>query len=121
MPIDRSTGGPTMNVRDVGAQGPGTQTTGRSHRRTRRDALVLWCTVAAVVLGLVALARLVAWGNRWYVAEMVAGSASDGESWASAYDKLLGAHAALLSGVLLLQVAVVLAIVALRARRAARR
>lgn len=92
-----------------------------AHQRTARDAVVLWTTIAAVVLGLAALARLVAWGNRWYVAEIFAGSASDGESWALAYDTLLGAHAALLSGVLLLQVAVVLAIVALRRRRAARR
>ncbi|MEP7764310.1 hypothetical protein [Sanguibacter sp. 25GB23B1] len=96
-------------------------TPGRSHRRTTRDAVVLWTTIAAVVLGLAGLARLVAWGNRWYVAEMFAGSASDSESWAFAYEKLLGAHAALLSGVLLLQVAVLLAICAIRVRRASRR
>ncbi|MFD4990903.1 hypothetical protein ACFWH7_15200 [Cellulosimicrobium cellulans] len=76
-------------------------------------------TALGVVGAVVGAALLVAWANRWYVAEMFARSAGgpDGADWWYVYDRLHQAHAALVAAVVALAVAAFLWTVGRRARR----
>lgn len=77
----------------------------RSHARRARDVVALWSRIAAVVLALAGIGRLIAWGNRWYVVEQFARTADDEASWAWVYGLLHGAHEALVTGLVLLLLA----------------
>lgn len=89
----------------------------RSHDRRARDVVVLWSRIAAVVLALAGTGRLIAWGNRWYIVEQFAQTADDEASWAWVYGLLHGAHEALVSGLVLLLLAVVSAVLSHRTGR----
>src|SRR6478609_6942670 len=89
-----------------------------ARRRSPRPRTVTrWSRAAALVLAVVGVAELVAWANRWYVAEMFARSAASAADWAWAADRLRVAHATLLTAVVVLAVAAVLRGVAGRAAR----
>ncbi|KLN35797.1 hypothetical protein FB00_05775 [Cellulosimicrobium funkei] len=91
----------------------GTAAGRRWTRRAGRLASVLG--VAAAVVG---ASLLVAWANRWYVAEMFARSAGEpeGADWWYVYDRLHQAHATLVAAVVALAVAGLLGAVGRRAR-----
>lgn len=76
-----------------------------------------WSIAGAWVLGLIGIAQLIAWGNRWYVASMFARSASEDGAWQYTYHVLDRAHQALVTGLVLLILAAALAWYAARARR----
>lgn len=64
----------------------------------------------AVLVAIAAAVRLIAWGNRWYVAEMFARSAGapDGADWQFVYERIHVAHQTLVSAVVLVAIAVIL-------------
>ena len=84
-----------------------------------RYRLQRWSRDGALMLGLLGIAQLIAWGNRWYVTEMFARSAraDDGVSWEFVYGRLHAAHDALVLGLVLLLLAGALTGVAVRSRR----
>jgi len=87
-----------------------------ARRRSRRPRTVTpWSRAAALVLAVVGVAELVAWANRWYVAEMFARSATSAADWAWAADRLRVAHTTLLTAVVVLGLATVLGVAAARA------
>ena len=89
----------------------------RWHDRGPRDVVALWSRIAAIVLALAGIGRLIAWGNRWYVVEQFARTASDDASWSWVYGLLHDAHEALVSGLVLLLVAGAFALLSHRVRR----
>ena len=83
----------------------------RSRARVRA-----WAIAGAWALGMLGIAQLIAWGNRWYVASAFARLATDDAGWEYAYGILDKAHQALVTGLVLLILAAALAWLA-RARR----
>ncbi len=93
--------------------------TGQGTRSGTVARVARWSPRLAVVLALWGTAHLIAWGNRWYVTEMLARSAgTDQAGWEFRYDLLHAAHEALVSGVGLLLLAAALLWLARRSRRA---
>lgn len=92
-------------------------------RRTFSDSIAQWSLVAAVLLGVAALADFARWGNRWYITEVFARDVGGpgGVTWDVLYGMLHHAHEALVRGlVLLLFAAAFASITAVIQRRAAR-
>ena len=71
-----------------------------------------WCRVVAVVLALLSCANLIAWANRWYVTRQFARSlrSEDRDFAVWVYERMVRAHEALLTGVLLALAAVAVAV-----------
>ncbi|MFB7888426.1 hypothetical protein ACFCZ3_10325 [Cellulosimicrobium cellulans] len=90
--------------------------TAAGRRRTERAGRL--ARALGVVAAVAGTGLLVAWGNRWYVAEMFARSAGapDGADWWYVYDRLHQAHATLVAAVVALVVAGLLGAVGRRAR-----
>ncbi|WP_144425409.1 hypothetical protein [Cellulosimicrobium cellulans] len=90
--------------------------TAAGRRWTRRAGRL--ASVLGVVAAVVGASLLVAWANRWYVAEMFARSAGapDGADWWYVYDRLHQAHATLVAAIVALVVAGLLGAVGRRAR-----
>ncbi len=86
---------------------------------TRRERAARTTTGLAVVSGLLSIAQLVQWGNRWYVTEMFARDAgtTGGVSWEWLYGSLHGALDALVGALACLVATLVLAGVAWWLRR----
>lgn len=70
--------------------------------------LARWCRVVAVVLALLSAGNLIAWANRWYVTRQFARSlrSEDRDFAVWVYERMVLAHEALLTGVLLAAAAV---------------
>lgn len=79
--------------------------TAAGRRRTERAGRV--ARALGVVAAVIGMGLLVAWANRWYVAEMFARSAGgpEGADWWYVYDRLHHAHATLVAAVVALVVA----------------
>ena len=90
--------------------------TAAGRRRTERAGRL--ARALGVVAAVVGMGLLVAWANRWYVAEMFARSAGglDGADWWYVYDRLHQAHATLVAAIVALVVAGLLWTVGRRAR-----
>lgn len=83
----------------------------------RPSGLRAWVLLAAWAAGIAALAQLIAWANRWYVAGMFMRSATADADAAWAYRILDMAMQALVGGIVAALVATALALVARRMRR----